>query len=131
MPKKKISTKKSGLDAPFQKDMRGEISRHDFKKVKFNVLFTKAGCFRSGDFHPTVQYDVILKGKFRITIKKNNKDIVSEKGENEFIEIPPNTPHLFKSLTDTVMLEWWGGPFEVGYYQPYRKFVEEQFKKKK
>jgi len=24
-------------------------------------------------------------------------------------------------------LEWWSGPFEVGYYEPYREFVEEQF----
>ena len=29
------------------------------------------------------------------------------------------------------MPEWWDGPFSVGYYQPYRKIVERQFKKKK
>ncbi|MFA4941888.1 MAG: hypothetical protein WC582_04870 [Patescibacteria group bacterium] len=129
MPKK--PAKKTGLDAPVHKDIRGEIRRNDFCGAKFNVLSTKAGYFRSGDFHPNIQYDVILKGKFRLTMRKGNKDIVSIKGENEFIEIPPNTPHLFEAITDTVMLEWWSGPFEVGYYEPYRKFVEEQFGKKK
>lgn len=123
--------KKGNLNSPVHKDVRGEIRRNNFAGVKFNVLSTKAGYFRSGDFHPNIQYDLILKGKFRITMRKKNKDVVSEKGENEFIEIPPNTPHLFEAITDTVMLEWWSGPFEVGYYEPYRKFVEEQFGKRK
>ena len=130
MAKKKLA-KKVGLNAPLQRDLRGAIRRYNVKGVKFNALFTKAGCYRSGDLHPITQYDLIFKGRFRITFRKGNKDIVFEKGENELIIIPPNTPHLFKSLTDTVMLEWWDGPFEVGYYRPYRKFVERQFKKKK
>ncbi|MDD5291086.1 MAG: hypothetical protein PHZ04_03130 [Patescibacteria group bacterium] len=125
MPKKVLKNK--GLSAPFCIDSRGEIRRYNFKGAKFNVLFTKAGKYRSGDFHPVIQYDLILKGKYQITFRKGNKNIVFTKGENELIIIPPNTPHLFKSLTDTVMLEWWDGPFEVGYYQPYRKIVERQF----
>lgn len=128
---KKSLAKGGGLNAPVQKDLRGEIRRYDLVGVKFNALFTKAGCYRSGDFHPIIQYDLILKGKFQITFHKGNKDVVFEKGENEFLAIPPNTPHLFKSLTDTVMLEWWDGPFAVGYYEPYRKIVERQFGKKK
>jgi len=127
MSKKKLA--KSSLNAPAQKDVRGEIRRYEFKGVKFNALFTKAGKYRSGDFHPITQFDLILKGKFRITVRRGNKDVVYEKGENELIVIPPNTPHLFKSLTNTVMLEWWDGPFEVSYYKPYRKIVEKQFKK--
>lgn len=131
MPKKSSPAKKGNLDSPVHKDMRGEIRRHDFKGVKFNVLFTKAGCYRSGDFHPVSQYDLILKGKFQITFRKGGRDVIVKKGPNELIIIPPNTPHLFKSLTDTVMLEWWGGPFAVGYYEPYRKIVERQFAKNK
>ncbi|MDD5071824.1 MAG: hypothetical protein PHQ42_03760 [Patescibacteria group bacterium] len=130
MPKKKLA-KKGGLNAPLQKDLRGEIRRYKVRGVKFNALFTKAGKYRSGDLHPVTQYDLIFKGKFLITIREGDKDVVYEKGENELIIIPPNTPHLFKALSDTVMLEWWDGPFEVGYYQPYRKFVERQFSKKK
>ena len=131
MPKKNSVVRKGNLNSPVHKDIRGEIRRYDFKGVKFNALFTKAGKYRSGDFHPVTQYDLILKGKFQITFRKGNKDVVFKKGENELIIIPPNTPHLFKSLTDTVMLEWWGGPFAVGYYEPYRKIVEKQFAKKR
>ena len=131
MRKKSSLTPKGNLNAPVQKDIRGEIRRYNFKGVKFNALFTKAGKYRSGDFHPVIQYDLILKGRFRITFRQNGKDVVFKKGKNELIIVPPNTPHLFKSLTDTVMLEWWDGPFAVGYYEPYRKLVERQFKKKK
>ena len=130
MAKKKL-LKNKGLNAPVQKDLRGEIRRYNFKGVKFNALFTKAGKYRSGDLHPVTQYDLILKGRFRVTFRKDNKNVVFKKGKNEFLAIPPNTPHLFKSLTDTVMLEWWDGPFKVSYYEPYRKIVEKQFKKKK
>jgi len=131
MSKKSSLTPKGNLNAPVQKDIRGEIRRYNFKGVKFNALFTKAGKYRSGDFHPVIQYDLIFKGRYQITFRQNGKDVVFKKGKNELIIVPPNTPHLFKSLTDTVMLEWWDGPFAVGYYEPYRKLVERQFKKKK
>ena len=45
----------------------------------------------------------------------------------KIIIMPPDVPHLFEALTDTVMLEWWDGPFEASYYQPYRRLVEKQF----
>ena len=116
------------LNDPVYRDFRGEIRRYEVYGVKFNVLFTKAGAIRSGDYHPVVQYDLILKGEFEITLRQNDKDVVLRKGTNELITIPANVPHLFRSLTDTIMLEWWDGPFEVHYYKPYRKLIEEQFK---
>lgn len=121
--------KNNNLNSPSFKDSRGEIRRYDINGVKFNVLFTKAGALRSGDYHPAVQYDLILKGTFKITLRKNKKNITLKKGDNEFIAIPPNTPHLFESITDTIMIEWWGGPFEAKYYKPFRKLVEKQIKK--
>lgn len=115
------------LDTPAYKDFRGEIRRYELHGIKFNVLFTKKGTLRSGDYHPVTQYDLILKGKFEITLRQNDKDVVMQKDTNKLIVIPPNVPHLFKSLTDTVMIEWWDGPFEINYYPPYRKLIEEQF----
>jgi len=122
--------KKQGLDAPFYKDARGEIHRLNIKGVKFNALFTKKGALRSGDYHPVRQYNILLKGVMEITMRKNGKDIVVRKKPGQLIVIPPNTPHLYKSITDSVILEWWGGPFKVKYYEPYRKIVEAQFKKR-
>ncbi|TAL57745.1 MAG: hypothetical protein EPN86_01435 [Nanoarchaeota archaeon] len=115
---------KKGLNAPFFADLRGEIHRLNVKGVKFNALFTKKGALRSGDYHPVVQYNIVLKGKLQITLRKGNKDVKMIKKPGELIKIPPNTPHLYKFLADSVILEWWGGPFKVKYYQPYRKIIE-------
>ena len=117
---------KNNLDKPVHKDSRGEIRRFDFGGAKFNVLFTKKGALRSGDVHPMRQFDIILKGKFEITMRQGNKNVKITKGANEFVVIPPNTPHLFEALENTVAIEWWDGPFSVEYYEPYRKLVEEQ-----
>jgi len=116
------------LDAPIYKDFRGEIRRYELHGVKFNVLFTRVGALRSGDYHPVAQHDLILKGELEITLRQDDKDVVLRKGANELIVIPPDVPHLFKSLTDSIMIEWWDGPFEVQYYEPYRRLIEEQFK---
>lgn len=51
-------------------------------------------------------------------------------GHGEF-EIPAGVPHLMKFLADTVMLEWWDGPFSAEYYPPYRRLVEESLGKPK
>ncbi|MBI5228631.1 hypothetical protein HY991_00865 [Candidatus Micrarchaeota archaeon] len=122
-------TEKNDLSSPLFQDFRGEIRRFEIHGTKFNVLFTKAGYFRSGDYHPVTQYDLMLKGEVEITMRQNDDDVVIKKGPNELIVLPPGIPHLFKALTDTVMIEWWDGPFRAEYYAPYRKFVEEQSKK--
>ena len=122
---------KDNLNSPIHKDFRGEIRRFDINGTKFNVLTTKAGCLRSGDYHPHTQFNLILKGELEITLRQNDKDVVIRKRANELVVIPLNTPHLFKSVTDTIMVEWWDGPMVVNYYSPYRKLIEEQFKKAK
>jgi len=116
------------LDTPIYRDIRGEINRYSMHGAKFNVLFTRKEGLRGGDYHPITQYDLILKGEFELTLRQDGKDGVLKKGANELIVIPPNVPHLFRSLTDTVMIEWWDGTFEVQYYEPYRKLIEEQFR---
>ncbi len=115
-----------GLDEPVYKDHRGEIHRLNLGGVKFNVLFTKAGVMRSGDYHPNTQYDFILSGEMEITLRQDDKDVIVRKKAKELISIPPNVPLLFWSLTDTVMIEWWDGPFECKYYRPYRDLIDEQ-----
>ncbi|MCK5319770.1 hypothetical protein KAJ61_00085 [Candidatus Parcubacteria bacterium] len=110
------------------KDARGVIYRIEIGDVYFNLMTRKKGTLLSGDFHPYTQYDLILKGEFKITLRKNKKDVVIKKKANEFISIPPNTPHLFESLTDTITIEWWDGPFEQKIYKPYRKLVDENIK---
>lgn len=123
--------KSDDLVNPLQKDGRGEIRRFDINGAKFNIIYTKAGALRSGDVHPNKQFDIILSGEVEITIKKEDKDLMIKKVSNEFVMIEPEVPHLFKFIKDTVMIEWWDGPFQVKYYEPYRKYVEEWFKNNK
>ncbi len=120
--------KKNNLEKPIYKDFRGEIRRLDISWAKFNILFTRAGMLRSGDSHPNIQFDLLLKGKLEITFRKGNKDVKKNYRSNQLIKIPPKTPHLFHAITDTVMIEWWDGELKVEYYQPYRKLIEDQFR---
>ena len=132
MVDEKLYNDKVSLDAPVFEDYRGIIQRHLIGGVKFNALTTKPGVFRSGDVHKTLtQFDLILKGEFEITLRQDSKDVVMIKKANELIVIPPGTPHLFKSLTDTVLLEWWDGPFECEYYRPYRDIVDQNYSEMK
>jgi mannose-6-phosphate isomerase-like protein (cupin superfamily) len=110
-------------------DSRGSILQYDICGAKFNVLFTKAGALRSGDLHPVAQFDVVLDGEAELTTRLGNRDVVRKLKKNEFASIPPNVPHLFRFLKDTVMIEWWDGPFQAEYYKPYRDLVEKQLKK--
>lgn len=118
------------LKYKFFSDRRGEIFINKFKGTEFNVIFTKAGGYRAGDYHPIKQYGIILKGKIKLTLRKKNKDISKQYELNELIVIPPNTPHLFKFITDTVMIEWFGGRYRAQYYEPYRRIIKKQLENK-
>ncbi len=107
------------------KDIRGEIKKFGYKGTSFNLIFTKKGGYRSGDVHKSAQYDMILKGGFEITMRKKNRNVKIRAGKNQLVVIPKNTPHLFRAMKDSVMIEWWNGKFEMKYYWPYRKIVED------
>ena len=64
----------------------------------------------------------------RLTTRENGADVVRTFGSTERIAGPPNSPHLFEFLTDTVMAEWWEHPFEARYYKPYRERVDQSFR---
>lgn len=118
-----------GLEKPVYTDVRGSIHRVEVEGIKVNILFTKAGFMRSGDLHKNRQLDVILSGEIELWLRKGDEDVKKRVGPNELIDIPPHTPHLFNFLEDTVMIEWWEGPFEAWYYRPYREAIDRQFKK--
>ncbi len=114
----------------FNEDVRGALYRVKVGGFGFNVVYTKTGGIRSGEIHPNTQFDLVLKGEFEIWTVEQGRIVKRRYKENDFFIIPKNTPHLFKCLKDSIMLEWWDGPFKVEYYAPFRKYVEEQFKKK-
>jgi mannose-6-phosphate isomerase-like protein (cupin superfamily) len=116
------------LDKPTHTDVRGTVHRLDIDCFKVNLLSTKKGFMRSGDLHKNVQFDFILSGKVELWLRKDGKDEKIVYGPNSFITIPPGVPHLFNFLEDTVMAEWWDGPFKAWYYKPYRDIIDAQFK---
>lgn len=121
---------KETLTMDVYRDERGEIYINKIKGKEFVVSYIKAGVCRGGDYHLGKQYNLILKGKLEITLRQNNKDVVKEHGLNELIVIPANTPHLFKAITDAILIEWKTGAYKPQYYKPYRKIISEHVRKK-
>lgn len=112
------------LDQPFFEDARGFIRRIKKDGHAVNILFTRKGFMRSGDLHKVIQYDFFFSGACEVWFRQDGKDVKKVYSKNSFLEIPPGTPHLFNFLEDTLMAEWWDGPFEAWYYRPYRNIIE-------
>lgn len=125
----KPETKPGALETPVYHDVRGTIQRISINGFKVNILSTRKGFMRSGDLHKNKQFDFIFSGKVEIWFRQEGKDVKKVFGKNALIEIPPHVPHLFNFIEDTVMAEWWEGPFEAWYYKPYRDIIDAQFKK--
>lgn len=106
------------------RDARGEIHNMDIAGARFNVLVSKAGTMRSGDVHRWPQYDTVFRGLVQVTTRESGKDVMRTYTSGDRILIPPNIPHMFTFVNDTVMAEWWAGPFEARYYRPYRSQVD-------
>lgn len=124
----KPEVKNDALEAPIYEDIRGKIERINFNGSKFNIIETKKGFMRSGDLHKNTQFDLIISGKIELwTLTKNGteKTIITP---NQYVILKPHMPHLFNFLENTVMIEWWDGPFEAWFYKPYRDIIDQQFK---
>ncbi len=116
------------LEQPVFTDARGTIHRIVLDGVKINLLSTKKGFMRSGDLHKNTQFDFVFSGKVELWLRKDGNDVKTIYGPNSFIRITPGIPHLFHFLEDTIMAEWWDGPFKAWYYKPYRDVIDAQFK---
>lgn len=117
----------------FPPDSRGEIHRLTCNGIRVNLLFSRKGSARSGDYHPCAQFDAIIRGAVKISMMvddetRRERKVVRCGGE--FYRIPKDVPHLFEFAEDTWMLEWWGadGECEAKYYRPYREIVEENIR---
>jgi hypothetical protein len=107
-------------------DDRGEIHRLRVGHRRMNVLYSKEGVMRSGYLHPHSMNDFIVSGKVEVwtlSLEGTNKRIYSA---HEFVALDPYTPHILHFLEDTILLEYWQGPFSCWYYHPYRRLVQLQ-----
>lgn len=119
--------RKKGLPSPVREtfsDVRGEIYKLELAGAKVNLLFSRNMAVRSGDWHENRQFDLVLKGEVEVQYGLYDKSKIKVLRPGELFVIPPRCPHLFRFQKDTVMLEWWDGPFAAKYYRPYRQEVE-------
>mmetsp|Transcript_9595 Transcript_9595/g.20919 ORF Transcript_9595/g.20919 Transcript_9595/m.20919 type:complete len:174 (-) Transcript_9595:304-825(-) len=110
-------------------DARGSIHNLAIGGFRFNVLVSRAGTARSGDFHPSHQLDMIFSGHVRLTTRQDGRDVVREYGSGSLVVLEPFVPHIFEFLNKTIMAEWWDGAFDARYYRPYRDLVDAATKK--
>lgn len=106
------------------KDKRGRIWLCEFMGKEYLLLETKAGFYRGGDFHQTIQTDVVLHG----TIRWFEDDGVFSHGrymiEGDININPALIPHMMFSITDSLILEWLEKPQQKKtYYKPFRDIV--------
>lgn len=76
--------------------------------VEFHRIEVKAGGYSSKHCHKhKFNTFYIEKGKLRITVWKNDYDLVDETviTSSQFTEVPPGEYHMFEALADTVAYE--------------------------
>lgn len=107
------------------------VSSSASRTLYVNVLFTRAGHFRSGDIHRCHQVNQIVAGRARVTMVHAGKqkaggrgwwswwrwwgpqgddghaEAVTELVTGDQIVISPHVPHLFEFVEDTLMTESW------------------------
>jgi len=118
-------------------DNRGSLLKFKLGKKKFLIVLTKKGFLRGGETHNMPQRTILAEGKIEVVTKlliANSKGIYQNvditntyKGVQEFF-IPPNTPHYFRFLEDSVIMEYEDENMTREYYPEYRKIVEESMK---
>lgn len=105
-------------------DQRGELYGLYIDDKEYLIMETKKNYRRGGDYHNSIQHDIVLKGK--IKVMSPEKELILVEGQKS--EFEPGEPHYIEALEDSVVIEWLSGPFEKKYYVPYRKIVEECLK---
>jgi hypothetical protein len=112
-------------------DARGEIHNVLVGGRRVNLLHTRKGVMRSGDFHRNTQNDFVFAGAVEVwTMRSDGGTDKRVYRAHEFISIPAGVPHIFNFIEDCVLAEWWepfGTPFGAWFYRPYRALVDASF----
>lgn len=108
------------------RDDRGEIHRMRVGGKRVNLLFSKKDVMRSGYLVLSKTVHFMVSGKvevWNLTSDGTEKIIY---GAHDSFYVEPYVPHILHFLEDTVLLEFWEGPFQCWYYHPYRRLVQLQ-----
>jgi len=90
-----------------------------------SFLETRKGAYRGDHTHPYDQYTVLLGGSAMVVKEIDGKIVEYSMVENEVMVTPKGVPHILVPLEDSVLYEWWQGPFETeacpGVFDEYTK----------
>ncbi|MFW6108963.1 MAG: hypothetical protein ACOC6N_00790 [archaeon] len=90
-----------------------------------SFLETKKGAYRGDHIHPYDQYTVLLGGSAIVVTEIDDKLKEHILKENTVHKTPRGVPHILIPLEDTVLYEWWDGPYEgepcPGVFDEYKK----------
>ena len=105
-------------------DKRGTIIILNDGKKDYLMIYTKAGYLRGGEIHEGYQQNVVLSG----IVEWTTPDGTTTHSVSDAIFTTKGTPHLMKSVTDSLIVEYREHPLEnpVNYYEPYRKLIREK-----
>jgi hypothetical protein len=80
------------------------------------------------DLSAVTQHDFVFTGSVCVwTLQKDGSTAKTVYGKYSYVTVPPYTPHVFEFLEDSVVAEWWDGPFGAWFYEPYRSSVQQSF----
>ncbi|MBD3171615.1 hypothetical protein GF326_04015 [Candidatus Bathyarchaeota archaeon] len=90
-----------------------------------SFLETKKGAYRGDHIHPYDQYTVLLGGS-AIVIKEIDGELEEHLLEENIVhKTHKGLAHILVALEDTVLYEWWDGPYEgepcLGVFDEYKK----------
>mgnify|MGYP001595562773 CR=1 FL=1 len=105
-------------------DTRGTILKYKIGSKKFLLVITEKGALRAGEIHNIDQYTLLLQGIIMVILKQKNKDMQYVFKGRKKIKIPKGTPHYFRFLEDSIMIENNDENMTTEYYPEYRKLVE-------
>lgn len=106
-------------------DNRGEIWRIDNGKRIYWLSITKKGSGRGGDIHDGYQYNLVFEGSFKVLYKYPDREEEWIQKVDQLLQVPPEVPHVWIALEDSMMLEWHEKPLppfeQKRYYELYRR----------
>jgi len=90
-----------------------------------SFLQTKKGAYRGDHAHPYDQYTVLLDGSALVVKEIDGELVETQLHANVVHRTIKGVPHILIALEDTVLYEWWDGPFEdescPGLFEKYKK----------
>ncbi len=90
-----------------------------------SFLETKKGAYRGDHTHPYDQYTVLLGGSAMVVKQVDGKLVECPLEENKVHVTPKDVPHILIPLEDSVLYEWWDGPYVgdpcPGVFDTYKK----------